>query len=184
MRSPAVLRGGGSRLLPAGRPHPVQELQRSPHPGPLSQNLHWLLIRLLEINTHLLKLPLLVGSSNSRWAFSITDGLLMHQPLLVSFHSEVLSKLLVQLPHVPQWDRYSLAWPAGSLGSTHHLSTAVRACPVKDYESRRWFICRKAEWIIISMVLWPLKLPQKHTTLQLWLYITSCCQPFLKACSL
>lgn len=46
MRSPAVLRGGGSRLLPVGWPHPVQELQRSPHPGPLSQNLHWLLIRL------------------------------------------------------------------------------------------------------------------------------------------
>lgn len=44
MRAPAVLRGGGARLLPTGRPHPVQELQRSAHPGPVGQNLHWLLI--------------------------------------------------------------------------------------------------------------------------------------------
>lgn len=43
MRAPAVLRGGGPRLLPTGRPHPVQELQRSAHPGPVGQNLHWLL---------------------------------------------------------------------------------------------------------------------------------------------
>ena len=47
MWPPAVVWGGGPRLLPAGRPHLVQELQRSPHPGPLGQNLHRLLTELL-----------------------------------------------------------------------------------------------------------------------------------------
>lgn len=50
MWPPAVLRGGGSRLLPAGRTHPVQELQRSPHPGPVGQNLHRLLTNLTLIS--------------------------------------------------------------------------------------------------------------------------------------
>lgn len=45
MRPPAVVRRGGAGLLPAGRPHLVQELQCSPHPGPLGQNLHRLLTR-------------------------------------------------------------------------------------------------------------------------------------------
>lgn len=45
MRPPAVVRRGGAGLLPAGRPHLVQELQRPPHPGPLCQNLHRLLTR-------------------------------------------------------------------------------------------------------------------------------------------
>lgn len=46
MWSPAVVWRRRSRLLPAGRPHPVQELQRTPHPGPLGQNLHRLLTNL------------------------------------------------------------------------------------------------------------------------------------------
>lgn len=46
MWSPAVVWRRRSRLLPAGRPYPVQELQRTPHPGPLGQNLHRLLTNL------------------------------------------------------------------------------------------------------------------------------------------
>lgn len=59
MWSPAVLGRRGSRLLPAGRPHLVQGLQRSPHPGPLGQNLHRLLTDPLRLCHFFLKpLPL------------------------------------------------------------------------------------------------------------------------------
>lgn len=59
MWPPAVLGRRGSRLLPAGRPHLVQGLQRSPHPGPLGQNLHRLLTDPLRLCHFFLKpLPL------------------------------------------------------------------------------------------------------------------------------
>lgn len=70
MWSPAVLWRGGARLLPTGRPHLVQELQRSPHPGPLSQNLHWLL------TNHLFS-PLTLKNPRTRnmlHIFAGTDG--------------------------------------------------------------------------------------------------------------
>lgn len=48
---PAVVWRRRARLLPAGRPHLVQELQRSPHPGPVGQNLHRLLTLWHKPNT-------------------------------------------------------------------------------------------------------------------------------------
>lgn len=121
MWPPAVLRGGGSRLLPAGRTHPVQELQRSPHPGPVGQNLHRLLTNFTLISrTHYMLLihktvqtenpaPLrcgldiniaivpCVGSKSCRVTFSVTS------------HDDTLAFLFDA--QLRDFQKFSILWP-------------------------------------------------------------------------
>ena len=169
MRSPAVLRRRGSGLLPAGRPHLVQGLQRSPHPGPLGQNLHRLLtdpsrlchffffffkappsrscksmnsytlhdstdkkhysfvqsyfflffppLAWSEFSLALLWVPLVVSGSNFIFM------LLWRSDRLLPFRSPTTFSSFIWYTRLAQWS--TVAWPAGSLGSTHHSFTPV-----------------------------------------------------------
>lgn len=147
MRAPAVLRGGGPRLLPTGRPHPVQELQRSAHPGPVGQNLHWLLTW-----KHPCKASGCVALGAVAAVASLTVG---WGGVIVCYRSGPGGPAalfhFIQKPKrflFPPSPQSFLAWPAGSLGSVLHS-----AIDQEHQRGRVGFICRKVD-CIIAHVLW------------------------------